>query len=437
MKYKYNIKGIKRKQQHRYEITGGFMKDKIKVGVIGVGRGRSFMNGTKYAGMELVAICDKWKEKLKEVNKKYNVAVYTDYDKFLNHKMDAVIVANYFHEHAPFAIKALRAGKHVMSECTPAKTMAECVELAREVEKSKKIYVLAENYPFTAFNQEMARLYKTREIGKIIYAEGEYNHPMSAEQLLGISPGWNHWRSWMPATYYCTHALAPLMAITGEMPVSVNGQAMANWEYARKMIRFQDPGSVMLVRTKGGSVFRIFGTFTPGHSIWYRLHGTRGSMENVRSEGYWGNGQVRIVHEPFDLKSGESREKSYKPEFPGWAKELAEKADHGGGDFFTNHIFAQAIRTGKQPFMNVYRSVAQSAVAIQGWRSCLDNGNYYPIPDFSKESERKKYENDNWSPFKEDKKNGLPPSSIEGDMEWTPAMRKKAKEIWKKTGYRP
>ena len=115
------------------------MNKKIKVGVLGAGRGESFMRGAEFAGMELVAICDKWKEKLKEVNTKYGVAVYTDYDKFLKHKMDAVVVANYFHQHTPFAVKALRAGKHVMSECTAAKTMAECVELAREVEKSKKI----------------------------------------------------------------------------------------------------------------------------------------------------------------------------------------------------------------------------------------------------------------------------------------------------------
>lgn len=87
--------------------------------------------------------------------------------------------------------------------------------------------------------------------------------------------------------------------------------------------------------------------------------------------------------------------------------------------------------------MNVYRSVAQSAVAIQGWRSCLDKGNNYLIPDFSKESERKKYEKDDWSPFKEDKKKGNPPSSVDGEMNWTPKMKKKALKIWEKIGYKP
>ena len=55
----------------------------IKVGVIGVGRGMSFAKAAGNAGMELVAICDQWEEKLKEANQKFNVKTYTDYDKFL------------------------------------------------------------------------------------------------------------------------------------------------------------------------------------------------------------------------------------------------------------------------------------------------------------------------------------------------------------------
>jgi|GEM_PF-6530940 len=75
--------------------------------------------------MKLVALCDSWKERLVDAGKRYGVATYTDYDKFLEHDMDAVVLANYFHEHAPFAIKALAAGKHVMSECTSNATLAE------------------------------------------------------------------------------------------------------------------------------------------------------------------------------------------------------------------------------------------------------------------------------------------------------------------------
>jgi predicted dehydrogenase len=195
----------------------------IRVGVIGVGRGQSFASGaTELVGMELVALCDTWEEKLHEAGRRYGVATYTDYDRFLEHDMDAVILANYFHEHTPFALKALAAGKHVMSETAANTTLAEGVALCRAVEQSDRIYMFAENYPFTRFNMEMRRVYQTGEIGRVTYAEGEYNHPMEPDAINRLSPGLNHWRNWLPSTYYCTHALAPLMVITDTMPTSVN-----------------------------------------------------------------------------------------------------------------------------------------------------------------------------------------------------------------------
>lgn len=411
------------------------MKEKIRVGVLGAGRGFHFMVGAPAAGMELVAICDNREEKLEEAKKRFGIAGYSSFDDFLNHKMDAVVIANYFHEHAPFAIKALKAGKHVMSECTSAITMAECVELARTVERTKKIYMLAENYPYFSYTQEMATLYKKGVVGQALYAEGEYNHPLSAETLLGYSPGWDHWRLWMPATYYCTHALAPLMAITGQLPKSVNALAFPNREFSEKMVRFNDPGAVILVRTDANTVFRLFGIFTPGHSIWYRVHGTRGCMENTRSHS--GSERVRILHEPWDLKPGERREMVYEPEFPEWAKKKAPNFAHGGGDFFTNWYFAQSIRSGKQPFFDVYKGTAMSAVAIQSWRSALENGKPFAIPDFSNEKERKIFEKDHWSPFSDGKRKAQAPSSVLGFLKWTPAMKRKARAAWNKCGFNP
>ena len=255
-------------------------KRPIRVGVIGVGRGQSFASAaTDLVGMKLVALCDTWKEKLRKAGKKYGVATYTDYDKFLEHDMDAVVLANYFHEHAPFAVKALKAGKHVLSETSCNATLAEGVALCRAVEQSGKTYMLAENYPFTRFNMEMRRLYRTGEIGQVTYADGEYNHPMEPETLNAISPGLNHWRNWLPATYYCTHALAPLMCITDTMPLSVNGLSIAVPEVTDVLPRHNDPGSVILCRMDNGAVFRIFGDALPGHSNWYRVHGTRGAMK--------------------------------------------------------------------------------------------------------------------------------------------------------------
>lgn len=404
----------------------------IRVGVIGVGRGQSFMRGAgELTGMKLVAICDTWKERLRVVGKQQKVTTYTDYDKFLEHDMDAVVLANYFHEHAPFAIKALDAGKHVLSECSCNATLAEGVALCRKVEQTGLIYMLAENYPYMRCNMEMRRVYRTGEIGKVLYAEGEYNHPMPPLPLMQLSPGMDHWRNWLPSTYYCTHALAPLMYITDTRPVMVNGLSIACRELQRQTVMRGDPGSVILCRMDNGSVFRIFGLKVPGHSIWYRVHGTCGAMEIAR-----GTGMLRVWHEEGDVKPGEPLERLYMPQWPEHA-DLANRAGHGGGDFWTCFEFANAIRSGRQPFLDVYRGVAMSSVGILAWMSALENGKPIEVPDFRKESSRRKVENDHRSPFPSHIRQGWPslPPSILGVPEPTKEGLDFSRKAWKEIGY--
>lgn len=414
----------------------GIRREKpIRVGVIGVGRGESFMAGASdLVGMKLVAVCDTWKERLAPMKKKYGIETYANYDRFLEHDMDAVVLANYFHEHAPFAIKALEAGKHVMSETSCNATLAEGVALCRTVEKTGLTYMLAENYPFTAFNMEMRRVYRTGEIGKVSYAEGEYNHPMAPSDRIALSPGLRHWRNWIPSTYYCTHALAPLVYITDTRPVSVIGLSIACREVDKQTVRRGDPGSVILCRMDNGAVFRIMGLLLPGHSNWYRIHGTRGAMEITRGPGYFGPGQVRVWHDEWDLKPGEVVERTYVPDWPEHA-DLARRAGHGGGDFWTNFQFANAIRTGIPPFLDVYRGVAMSSVGILAWRSALDEGAPQVVPDFRKEASRRSFEKDHWSPFPEHAGPGQPPPSVLGFVEPSRKATAVARRMWKDSGY--
>ena len=87
----------------------------IRVGVLGALRGASLAKDTRYSGLKIVAICDKFEYQLNKVVLQFDVKGYTDFDKFLTHEMDAVIIASSFHQHAPFAIKAMDKGLHVLS----------------------------------------------------------------------------------------------------------------------------------------------------------------------------------------------------------------------------------------------------------------------------------------------------------------------------------
>jgi len=184
-----------------------------------------------------------------------------------------------------------------------------------------------------------------------------------------------------------------------------------------------------------GAVFRIFGLSLPGHSNWYRVHGSRGAMELTRGPGYYGPGQIRVWHDEWDLRPGEVTERTYMPEFPEHAG-LAKKAGHGGGDFFTGYHFAQAIRSGRQPYFDVYRGVAMSSAGIVAWKSALEEGTPYDIPDFRSDQDLKAYENDRWSPFPKDKAPGQPPPSIKGFLSPGKDAEELSRKTWMEMGYK-
>jgi hypothetical protein len=140
------------------------------------------------------------------------------------------------------------------------------------------------------------------------------------------------------------------------------------------------------------------------------------------------------VHDEWELKKGQKPEQIYYPQFPSWAKS-ASGSGHGGGDFFTNYYFADAIRKSKQPYLDVYRGVAMSVVGIMAWKSVLDYGNGYKLPDFRNEKSRKQWEKDNWSPLDIDNPDAPPASSGGKNRILMPKWYARAKKIWKKGGH--
>ena len=113
----------------------------------------------------------------------------------------------------------------------------------------------------------------------------------------------------------------------------------------------------------------------------------------------------------------------------------ATRSGHGGGDFFTSYHFAEAIRSGEPPYLDVYRGIDMSIAGIQAWRSALNDSAPMEVPDFRRESVRRRYARDDWSPDPERRKKGQPPSSILGEIEPDPEAKKLARKVWAERGY--
>lgn len=379
--------------------------EKLRVGLFGVGRGLHLAQCFMLCDAEIVAVCDHHKERLGAAVKTLDesVGVYESFDDFINHPMDVVILANDFHRHAPYAIKCFEKNIHVYSECTAAGTMGESVELARAFEKSKSIYMLAENYPQMIFNREMKRVADGGTLGKIIYAEGEYNHPGDPwnnefRKMFNYYP--KHWRNFLPATYYITHSLGPVMNITGATPKKVTAFAtFAPREEAVPSASYNaDRAGIIMTQNDDGSVFRVTGCTTFGaeeHS--YRVCGTKGQMENPRGM----DGKVMLRYNDWEKPEGAAHTQLYMPSWNDKDEELIVKSGHGGADYLTARLFLDCVKEGKQPPhpFDIYSALAMSSVAILAHRSVLEGGKTYDVPDFRREEDRALYENDYLTPF--------------------------------------
>ena len=378
---------------------------KLRVGIFGAGRGVGLAKVFLLLGAEIVAVCDFNEERMQRAIDKLpeGFARYTSFDEFIEHDMDAVVLANYFHEHTPFAIKCLERGLHVFSECISNGTMAEGIQLYDAAKKSDAIYMLAENYPFMVVNREMHRVYKSGTLGKILYAEGEYNHPTDPFDTAfrkDFVYYTDHWRNRLPRSYYITHSLGPVMYSTGATPKKVMSFAAFSpiAGDAPTASYSGDKVSVITTQNDDGSIFRITGCAGfGGHHNAYRICGTKGQVENLRGM----RRKIMLRYNAWEKPEDKDEVNLYEAVWGEEGEEIFEKTGHGGGDYFCCREFMRAIEEGRQPeFPFDYKSaIAMSSVAILAHRSMLEGGRPYDIPDFEVAEDRAKYENDYLSPF--------------------------------------
>ena len=409
---------------------------KLRIGIFGVGRGNGLGRNFMLLNCEIVALCDSRRESMEIAKKAFpDAAVYENFDDFINHDMDAVILANYFNEHAPYAIRCFERGLHVYSECISNGTMAEGVALLRAFEKSNCIYMLAENYPQMLFNREIKRVCDGGTLGKLLYAEGEYNHPADPnDQDFALRYKYfdGHWRNFLPRTYYLTHSLGPIMWATGATPKRVSAFAVfaPSEENLPSASYGGDRAAIIMTQNDDGSVFRFTGCAAFGaHHNAYRVCGTDGSIENLRGMGE----KVMLRYNAWSKPEGAPEIQLYDPEWNDPDVDLIRKSSHGGSDYLTTRMFVRAIQEGKQPEhpFDIYSAVNMSSVAILSHRSMLSGGMPYDIPDFHTEEARAQYENDTASPFVTDGKRGDVPVCSHPDYAPTKEQIDKYHELLK------
>ena len=394
---------------------------KVKFGVVGAGRGSDMMRYCEASdNAELIAICDSFEPALDKMKKQFGedkIKYFTDYDEFLKCDFEAVVLANYANEHTPFAIKAMRAGKHVLSELLPCQNMKEAVELIETIEETGKIYVYGENSCFMPAPKTMRKLYREGVLGKFEYGEGEYMH--------NCEDGWhfltrgdeNHWRNTMSAFYYCTHSLGPLIHIAGERPVSVTGfEGPFNdrmWRMGAKAGGF----AVEMVTLESGALLKsLHGVGPSKNSLWYCVYGSKGRAESAREDDKTKNStqSMYLNVDKYDGENAGNQAVEYDTD-DDLSKRTAEYY-HGGSDYYIMYNMVQRIRGNKNAdVIDVYEAMDMFLPGLFGYFSALEGGKPMAVPNLRNKEERDKWRNDTRTTDPKNPENEIIPSFSKGN----------------------
>ncbi len=371
----------------------------IKIGVFGARRGNSMIEWCqKSKRAEVVVICDKDADAISELKKKFPIGVIfcSTFEELLACDIDAVVLANYAHQHAPYAIKCLNAGKHVLSEVLPCQCMKEAVELIEAVESSGKIYAYAENYCYMPAPREMRKLYQSGKLGEFEYGEGEYVHncePIWADITYGER---NHWRNRMNANFYCTHSIGPMIHITGLRPVSVVGFELPFTDKCARMGRKTGLGGIEMITFDNGGIARSLHACLDKNSIRFCIYGSKGRAESAQYDAQ--NGEIKRIYVNLDKTEGvyDDDPTTYLPEdeISALTKEIDYNDIHANSDYYVMHNFISALEGIDAEIIDVYEAMDMFLPGIFAYFSVLEGGKPQIIPNLRDKGERDKWRHD-------------------------------------------
>jgi predicted dehydrogenase len=117
---------------------------------------------------KVVAFCDSNAQVLERAKKQTAIeAAFTDYNDVLRREdVDSVVIATPNFTHAPIALAAVAAGKHVMCEKPIAMNLEEARRMLAAAEKAKIVHMTAFTYRFVPAMRYMTHLVKSGHIGQ-------------------------------------------------------------------------------------------------------------------------------------------------------------------------------------------------------------------------------------------------------------------------------
>ena len=181
----------------------------MKVGIAGLGFGAEFIPIYRdHPDAQMYAICQRNEDALNKIGTAFGVERrFTSFaDLIADPELDAVHINTPIPHHAQQSIAALRAGKHVACTVPMATTLDECRAIADAARASGKNYMMMETTVFSREFLYVQDLVRNGTIGRIQFLRGAHHQEMA---------GWPGYWEGLPPMHYATHAIGPLLALSG------------------------------------------------------------------------------------------------------------------------------------------------------------------------------------------------------------------------------
>ncbi|MCQ2396918.1 MAG: Gfo/Idh/MocA family oxidoreductase [Lentisphaeria bacterium] len=259
---------------------------KIRIGIIGQGRSGWDIHGAGLTRPKLrecfqvVAVCDRIKERTEDAVKAHGCKAYTDYKELLNDpKVDLVVNSTQSLDHIPVSIEALKAGKMVLCEKPLGRHVADVEKLESVIKKTGKFFAVFQQSRFAPTYRKVLEIMNSGLLGRIVMVKIAFN---------GFARRWD----WQTLQEMCAGSLLN----TGPHPLDQALQLMGDVD-PEKITCYMDRANTfgdaedhvkLLMSAKGHPVIDLeVSSCTHFQQYVYQVYGTNGSLSGDHNKLQW------------------------------------------------------------------------------------------------------------------------------------------------------
>ena len=364
---------------------------KINMAIIGLGFGAEFIPIYQaHPQANMYAICRRTQTALDEIGEAFGVENrYTRYEQLLEDpEVDAVHINTPIPDHAPQAIAALKAGKHVACTVPMATTVDECRQIVELSAETGLKYMMMETTVYSREFLFVKEMYEKGELGRIQFLRASHQQEMA---------GWPGYWEGLPPMHYATHCVGPCLGLVRKDAESVSclGSGRINEHLIAK---YGSPSAIETCHIKledsdlAAEITRSLFNTARQYRESFDVYGSKKAFEWSLIEG-----EEPVIH------TGEEPARVTVPDYAhllpegiqrftmGGVYDADEKqhlsfiqgAGHGGSHPHLTNEFLSALVEDRDPFPNAAQSANWTCVGILAHQSAMEGGKITKLPDFT------------------------------------------------------